>query len=177
MPSDKLLHPPYILVLSADSSCWKSLLTFGVLFVYKCPDFHLIWDVEKAQMCSELWPVFHRGWYQIKQWKNILHFSDWSTVAAVAEQQPQHMEIILLLLVFKAGEVHCDAEGPETPLHEAVLGGKHQCESFPWWSVGQCFVLLWHSRGVHGTSISSVVRLDRRPHAGCVKTQINENTD
>lgn len=43
----------------------------------------------------------------------------------MAEQQPQHMEIILLLPVSKAGEAHCDTEGHETPvpLHEAALGG------------------------------------------------------
>lgn len=42
---------------------------------------------------------------------------------------------------------------------------------------GLCIVLAWHGKGVHGTSISSVVGLDRRQQAGCVRTQINENTD
>lgn len=91
-----------------------------------------------------------------------------------AEQQPQHMGIILLWPVFKAGEVHCDTEGhePAAPLHGAVLGGDD----------GQLVsgLFYWHRKGAHGTSISFVVGLDRRPQGsceGCVKTQTNENTD
>lgn len=75
------------------------------------------------------------------------------------------MGIALLLPVFRAGEVHCDGEdhGTPAPLHEAVVGGDD----------GQLLrgLFCWHTKGVHGSSTS------RRPCAGCVKTQINENTD
>lgn len=71
---------------------------------------------------------------------------------------------------FQRGEVHCAAGGGGTPVspHELVLCRKHQCNK-------RVSAVFWPSRGrvLMAAAMSNVVAPERRPHIGCMNTQIN----